>query len=224
MKTNDAWLEELTLELRMREVPGTAIGDALAQVRAHLAESGESAEEAFGTPEEYAAELNLPASADSRIEPRWMGRLVASNLLGLAALYLSTPTVVALRQGLGVGISWGMLSSLGVFAAVVVALPAVFSYLFKHLVVLGALLTFAVAALVAFNVLLPWPAFVLPGWASALTVVAALAGSVLVYPPLTADPIVDPTDPAPRVPRIPRFSRWIWVIAAVFLAGLGFLA
>lgn len=224
MKTNDAWLEELTLELRMREVSGAAIGDALAQVRAHLAESGESAEEAFGTPEQYASELNLLASVTSRIEPRWMGRLLASSLLGIAALYLSTPTVVALRQGLGVGISWGMLSSLMVFAAVVVALPAALSYLSKHLIVMGALFAFVAAALVAFNLLLPWPALVLPAWASAAVVVAALAGSVLVYPPLTADPIVDPTDPAPRTPRIPRFSRWIWVIAAVFLAGLGFLA
>lgn len=58
--TDETWIELFILELRMRRVPGAAIGDAVASVRELLADSGESAEEAFGPVREYAASLDLP--------------------------------------------------------------------------------------------------------------------------------------------------------------------
>lgn len=42
------WSEDFILELRLRGVAGDHIGAALAEADSHCAESGESAEEAFG--------------------------------------------------------------------------------------------------------------------------------------------------------------------------------
>ncbi|WP_336631365.1 MULTISPECIES: hypothetical protein [unclassified Microbacterium] len=59
--TDATWIELFTLELRLRRVPGNVIGDAVASVREFLADSGQSAEEAFGPARAYAAALDLPA-------------------------------------------------------------------------------------------------------------------------------------------------------------------
>jgi hypothetical protein len=57
---DETWIDLFTLELRVRRVPGPAIGDAVASVRELLADSGQLAEEAFGPAREYAASLTLP--------------------------------------------------------------------------------------------------------------------------------------------------------------------
>ena len=54
---NDKYLDDLTSELRERDVPGVRIGEILAEAQSHLAESGEPAEQAFGTPAHYADSL-----------------------------------------------------------------------------------------------------------------------------------------------------------------------
>lgn len=223
MTTNEKWLHELTLELRMREVDGATIGDAVAQARTHVEESGESASEAFGSPQEYADALALPASASAQIDRSWLGRLVASSLAGLVAITLVTPTVVGFRLGVGVPVTWGMVCSLVVFAAIIVALPPALDFIIKHLVMGAALFAFALASLVAFNVLLGFTAFVLPPWGAAIVVLAGLAVSVLAYPAIAADPIIDPTQPRAEAPRPPRVGRWVWVIAATLFAALGML-
>ncbi|TKJ18931.1 hypothetical protein [Blastococcus sp. CCUG 61487] len=46
---------ELILALRLRDVSGDRIGEIVAEVESHVADSGEDPTEAFGTPEEYAA-------------------------------------------------------------------------------------------------------------------------------------------------------------------------
>lgn len=58
--TDKTWIDLFILELRLRRVPGAAIGDAVASVRELLADSGQSAEDAFGPAREYAASLDLP--------------------------------------------------------------------------------------------------------------------------------------------------------------------
>ncbi|WP_448614983.1 hypothetical protein [Modestobacter sp. URMC 112] len=52
--TDQTWCEDLLLALRARDVPGAPIGEVLAEVQSHLAETGEDPREAFGTPKEYA--------------------------------------------------------------------------------------------------------------------------------------------------------------------------
>ena len=58
--TDKTWIEQFTVELRLRRVPGPVIGDAVASVRELVADSGQSAEEAFGSAREYAESLDLP--------------------------------------------------------------------------------------------------------------------------------------------------------------------
>lgn len=53
------WAATFTMELNIRQAAGEEIGAALAEVDSHCAESGESAQEAFGDPIEYASQLEL---------------------------------------------------------------------------------------------------------------------------------------------------------------------
>ncbi|WP_432534468.1 hypothetical protein [Kineococcus arenarius] len=66
-RTAERWCEDLVVALRLRDVPGGRIGAVLAEVRAHLADSGEDPAEAFGGPGEYAAALTA-APAPTRRE------------------------------------------------------------------------------------------------------------------------------------------------------------
>lgn len=73
-----AWRDELITELRLLDVPGERIGDALMTVETHVRESGESAEEAFGEARAYAREL-----AGREPARRW--QVSAGMVLGAAA-------------------------------------------------------------------------------------------------------------------------------------------
>lgn len=55
--TDQAWCDDLLLRLRMLSVPGPRIGEVLAEVQSHVAETGEPPREAFGTPREYADQV-----------------------------------------------------------------------------------------------------------------------------------------------------------------------
>jgi len=81
---------DLILALRMREVPGDRIGEIVAEVESHVADTGEDPVEAFGPAREYAA------TATGRPRARWgwadiliavaagaAGWLLAGGLLGL---------------------------------------------------------------------------------------------------------------------------------------------
>ncbi len=89
MKTmnDDTWTDIFIMELRVRRVPGPAIGDAVASVRELIADSGQSAEEAFGTPRHYADSLALPAAGNLREQAL---RTVAIPVLGLFAFLVFT--------------------------------------------------------------------------------------------------------------------------------------
>ncbi|MGY1841430.1 MULTISPECIES: hypothetical protein [unclassified Modestobacter] len=52
--TEQSWRDDLLLRLRMRDVPGARIGEVLAEVQSHVAETGEHPREAFGPAREYA--------------------------------------------------------------------------------------------------------------------------------------------------------------------------
>ncbi|WP_448641673.1 hypothetical protein [Geodermatophilus sp. URMC 63] len=88
-----AWCDDLLLALRLREVPGARIGEVLAEVHSHVAETGEAPAEAFGPAEDYADRI-ADALGLSRVRTwtllfRGLGRgelLVA--VLGAAAFFL----------------------------------------------------------------------------------------------------------------------------------------
>ena len=57
MTTVEKYTQQLMFALRLRDVPGEVIGDAIAQVESHIAETGEDPVAAFGPASEYAASL-----------------------------------------------------------------------------------------------------------------------------------------------------------------------
>lgn len=87
-QAREAYCDKLLLALRMRDVPGDRIGEVLAEVEAHLAETGEDPVEAFGPPATYAAAVaDVPgARSPWRIGP---GVVVGSVLIAVAT-YLAT--------------------------------------------------------------------------------------------------------------------------------------
>ncbi len=59
--TMNTYENQLILALRMRSVPGDKIGHIVAEVQAHVAQSGEDPEAAFGAPAEYAKQFSRGA-------------------------------------------------------------------------------------------------------------------------------------------------------------------
>jgi hypothetical protein len=98
-----AWAEAFVVELRLRGVEGRRIGAALAEVEAHCAESGESAQGAFGDPTAYAVEL----APDGTVTLDWRGELVPS-VLGLSGMMLTLGAVGASRAGTLVELTTGL--------------------------------------------------------------------------------------------------------------------
>src|SRR5699024_8767497 len=53
----EKYQRSLLVELHRRDVPGPRIGDILAEVDSHVAETGETPNDAFGPPKKYAATI-----------------------------------------------------------------------------------------------------------------------------------------------------------------------
>lgn len=70
---------ELLTALRMRDVPGPQIAEALAEVHSHVTETGEDPREAFGPPTAYADELSAALGVPAPV-PFWRGVLSLSTL------------------------------------------------------------------------------------------------------------------------------------------------
>lgn len=85
------WFDQLVIELRLRQVHGSAIGDTVASARELLGDTGQQAEEAFGPARDYAAALELPSA------PRndWVRDALWPSLLGLLAFLLFNQAVVS---------------------------------------------------------------------------------------------------------------------------------
>lgn len=95
------WSDDLLLALRLREVPGPRIAQALAEVRSHCQETGEGPEEAFGAPRAYAEQV-ADALGVPPAEPFWRDvltwRTVAYGLGGAAGGWLLLHGALALAS------------------------------------------------------------------------------------------------------------------------------
>lgn len=75
------YLTDLAYALRLRNISGVRIGEIMAEVEAHTAESGQSAREAFGSPKEYARQFEPAADDPGRRQwgkQAWTGALTAA--------------------------------------------------------------------------------------------------------------------------------------------------
>jgi hypothetical protein len=113
MMSSQEYLKSLAYELRQRKHSEDMVSSTLQDVRSHLAASGESAEEAFGQPRDYAA--SFPAGTSLSPGTR-VGRLAAGLVIAMLGLYLVLRGVV--------GVSFGVPGTLTYFAAVLVLTAA----------------------------------------------------------------------------------------------------
>lgn len=221
------WLDEMIIELRLRDVRGTAIGDAAAQVEAHCAETGETPEEAFGDPREYARSLDFPASALQPTHPVDWAKTLAPVAAGLVAVNLEGPTVRAALNHTGVWFTWGWLAALAVMALGVLLTVRIIGALLQNRINLALYFGGLIAATTALGILWRDKAFSAPLWATAALIVVLLAASVIGIHKMQAfdDPLVDPRRPEERVGKGMQIATtWLFVIITVGLAVIDCIA
>lgn len=81
------YLDNLLLQLRLRDVPGDRIGQILAEVETHVADTGLGPVDAFGEAGEYAAKyVAVSGSAPARSWLRDLGVAMVSGMAGAAAV------------------------------------------------------------------------------------------------------------------------------------------
>lgn len=188
------WLDELAFQLRLRGADGRGTGDALAQVREHLAESGESAQDAFGDPAAYAAALDLP---DASGGPAALARAASAGLVGYAGLSLAARGLSGLASGRA-AITVGDLVAVGCLAVAGAALALAARAILASRARLALWFGLSFAAVVASGFLFRTPVASLPPVVAIVLGVAILAGGIaLLARRAKADPIVDPARSRP---------------------------
>ena len=205
------WAEALLLELRLQGVAGARIGAVLAEVDAHVVDSGETAQEAFGDPVAYARSLDLPE--DPAQSSSSIGRTVAASAVQTVGMLGVLWSLRPALDGAALVVPAGMLlvlpAALAGFVGLWRAGDRVLRAALAHpvLTVLGNMVV--TAALVAVAVTLRAPVASLP--AVPVLVAAALAlvaGTVWgLREQGSGDPVVDPLDDAPHA-RTDRTGRW----------------
>lgn len=118
------WRDDLIIELRLLDVPGDRIGDALMTVEAHITESGESAQEAFGEARVYARDL-----ASGSEPQRWpvTPAVIAGAVVGVLGVLAITRSFSAWLAGGPVQVVRGDVVSLGVLVLLMLATIAMFT-------------------------------------------------------------------------------------------------
>lgn len=225
------WVEAMLLELRLQGVSGDRIGAALAKVEAHVVDSGQGAEEAFGDPVEYARSLGLPAEPEQSRTATLKGVVpTLIQLFGLVAVVAAMPWGPD-----AVGVTTTLLAGLVVAALLPVVVVALGDRVLRAIVerpVVVFLATMLILAAVAAGLIaagrlgldqglfeLPRPLMLVIG-----LLALALGTWVAVRSDATEPDVVSSPVPGSRLPR-PGVRHWAWTalpvpVATVFLAGL----
>lgn len=149
------WRDDLIIELRLLDVPGDRIGDALMTVEAHITESRESAQEAFGDARAYARDLASGAEPQ-----RWpvTPAVTAGAVVGVLGMLAIAKSFSAWLTGGPVQVVRGDVVSLGVLALLMLATIAMFTQVLRfvadHIWLAFAISFVGLGAIVAVPVLL----------------------------------------------------------------------
>ncbi|SFS08681.1 hypothetical protein SAMN04487783_1140 [Agrococcus baldri] len=101
------WANEFILELRMLDVPGHRIGDALVTVEAHVRDSGEAVGEAFGDAIAYARQL--ARDEPGRAVPVTARSIIAA-VVGLLGMFTLPAALTAWLEDTTASITAGQLA------------------------------------------------------------------------------------------------------------------
>ncbi|QDO89634.1 hypothetical protein FNH13_15915 [Ornithinimicrobium ciconiae] len=221
-----SWRETFVFEQRLADRTGVEIGDALAVVDTHCAESGESAEQAFGDPAAYSRSL-VEGTAPRTFRLRTS--TVIGLLLGLVGLVVVPRAVEAWVEGGLVAVSQGDLVAVGLalLLTLIVALrpgPAM-TWLVRHRWTTFVLPFAVLTALLIPQVLLR-ETVVEVGWGTmAVAGVLALALQVVLTWADLAEPdeILDPRRPAPTRTAVQWLTAFIFPFLTVVVLGMDVL-
>lgn len=217
MDTDQRWERDFVLALRTREITGKAIGGALAEVKAHCAESGETPREAFGEPLVYAQQLDF-ASPDRVSDPGYLAPVV----LYVAGVWLFPPAAGAVLRGADMALTWGQIISTvaalglltltgrvvrGLVGRAGSARLMLFTVAFMVAAVLPAMLIRAEAARIN---------GVLPALVGAVLLLVGVVAQVRLLRQAPCDEVVDPL--APRAPRDQSRFRSFLIVTGPVLA------
>ena len=202
------WRDNFMVAMRMQDASGERIGDALATVDAHCAESGESAQEGFGDPTHYATTLVPETATRSGLGASF----IVGALMGLLGLLIVPRAVDDWVTGVQFTVTLGDILALAVvlgLTGTVMALPRrVLPWLAKaRYSVMGSLGAVVMAVLVLAMLLLTNVVGELD-WRVALVagIVLLVASVTLTWRDLaTADPVADPRSPGAP----PRGTQWL---------------
>ena len=224
------WLDELTLELRLNDFSGTAVGDALATVEEFLADSGQEPLEAFGTPREYASEL--AAESPKKAKESLRG-IVTLGVTSLAVFLLFSSALTPWSQGEQLLIGGVQMACTGLAAVLILLLPLYLTFMVRNFWTLlaipfvgGALgiLPAIFAPKVAGEALLVLSAGPVVLATSFLLIALSAVGTVMTLR-TDSDAITNPLRPSPAVATVKArwfeiLTQWLFPIIALFLLGL----
>lgn len=188
------WREEFVLALRVRDVSGPRIGDALAEVDTHCAETGQHPEASFGDPESYAAELaaSLPAGAGSTPAARVL--VVASSLAVLLGVALLLTGLGGVVEGHDASYSYGALGGLLAVAGICFLVVTNLSRLVRegHRIWLYSLMAAGFVLPVAAGLVWRQTAMTVPAWSCVAVGLVLLCAGFGVLCRGGADAVMDP--------------------------------
>jgi hypothetical protein len=224
------WFDQLVMELRLRQVHGSAIGDTIASARELLSDTGQQAEEAFGPARDYAAALELPSAP----KHDWIRKALWPSLLGLLAFLLFNQAVVSWTRSELLLVSPAQLAFLATPVVLIAFLPLYLDTVIRRIWVCVGIT--AICALAGVLSAFMTPTTQAEAWL-ALDPLPWLIGSTLVMVALSIMNTVrsshavddnDITDPRSGTPdstgrgarAIVQVTNWLFPILALAMLGL----
>lgn len=141
VKAHQKWCDDFVLELRLRDVPGPVIGDRLAEVERHCAETGQTPAVSFGDPTAYATGIDQNSSPE-RVPGVW--RIAAVSSVQVLAMLVGTAAVPAWTRGEPLTYNAAQIACLGLVLLPLLLLPLLLRPLVRHPWTIGLPLVTAV--------------------------------------------------------------------------------